>query len=53
MSFWVGKETAQARFDACKSCEHLFKPTNTCKQCGCFMKLKVKIAEATCPVGNW
>lgn len=53
MSIWVDKETAQARFDICKECENLFKPTNTCKKCGCFMKAKVKVAAVECPVGKW
>lgn len=53
MSIWVDQEDAQARFDICKKCEHLFKPTSTCKQCGCFMKVKVKLQNSTCPVGRW
>lgn len=53
MSLFVDKETAQSRFDLCKGCEHLFKPTNTCKKCGCFMKAKVKLSGSVCPVGKW
>ena len=41
------------RWDMCQACEHFFKPTGTCKECGCFMKLKTKLKAATCPVGKW
>ena len=43
----------QKRWDICQSCEFLFKPTNSCKKCGCFMKGKVRVATASCPVGKW
>jgi rRNA maturation endonuclease Nob1 len=42
-----------ARWDMCQACEHFFRPTGTCKKCGCFMKLKTKLKAATCPVGKW
>jgi hypothetical protein len=50
---FVDRELAQSRFDFCKSCEHFFNSTSSCKKCGCFMKLKVKIPNSTCPVGKW
>ena len=53
MPVFVDKDSAQARFDTCKQCEHFFKPTNSCKVCGCFMKAKVKLFAAECPVGEW
>ncbi len=53
MSIWAEKKVAQSRFDICKQCEHLFKPTNTCTRCGCFMKIKVKVGSMGCPVGKW
>lgn len=48
----VPKEVAQARYDMCKGCPFLL-PTTQCSKCGCFMKAKVKLAHAECPVGNW
>ena len=36
-------EIAQERLDICQSCEFLFKKTNTCKKCGCFMDAKTRI----------
>ena len=41
------------RWDECQKCEFLFKPTNNCKKCGCFMQKKVKISTASCPIGKW
>ena len=42
-----------ARMDICNSCEFLFKPTSTCKKCGCFMTTKTAIASANCPINKW
>ena len=47
------KNIINKRWDKCLECEHLFKPTNTCKKCGCFMKMKTKFAGASCPIGKW
>ena len=40
------------RWDLCKGCEFLLFTSN-CKKCGCFMKAKVRVATAKCPVGKW
>ena len=49
----VSKEIQAQRISICNSCEHLFKPTNTCKKCGCFMDVKTWLAPASCPIGKW
>jgi predicted Zn-ribbon and HTH transcriptional regulator len=41
------------RWSECQGCEHLIKATNQCKKCGCFMKVKTKVATARCPIGKW
>jgi hypothetical protein len=46
-------EIAEQRYDVCKACPELIKLTKQCKKCGCFMSLKVKLAEAACPIGKW
>ena len=43
----------ESRWNECQGCEHLIKATNQCKKCGCFMKIKTRIATARCPVGKW
>lgn len=39
------------RMKICSQCEH-FSGVK-CNQCGCFMKAKTKIPQASCPLGNW
>jgi len=46
-------EYAVKRLDICASCDRLFKPTYTCKECGCFMKIKTSLKSAECPLGKW
>jgi len=52
-SIKVSSEVREQRLNTCLSCEHLFKPTNTCKKCGCFMDAKTWLAPASCPIGKW
>tara|TARA_R100001594_G_C3937262_1_gene239711 strand:- start:486 stop:674 length:189 start_codon:yes stop_codon:yes gene_type:complete len=47
------KKTAKARWDKCKDCTFLTALTSRCRKCGCFMKLKVKLKQAKCPIGIW
>ncbi len=41
------------RYSICENCDRLTNITKQCRECGCFMKLKVKLAEAVCPLGKW
>ncbi len=41
------------RLSMCQGCEHFISATSQCKKCGCFMKVKTKLATARCPVGKW
>jgi hypothetical protein len=50
---YASKEEASSRLDICKSCPFLIKATVQCKKCGCFMKAKTKLKQATCPEGHW
>ena len=51
--FFVSTEVYEDRITICKGCVYYFKPTGTCKACGCFMKVKHKLAMASCPIGKW
>ena len=45
-------EVLQERWDACNGCEFLTEKLR-CKKCGCFMRLKTRIARMKCPMGKW
>jgi hypothetical protein len=47
------EELEKYRLEICRSCEWFRPKQQTCKKCGCFMKLKTKIEKAKCPVGKW
>ena len=46
-------EVISTRLEICNSCEHLFKPTNQCTQCGCFIEAKVRLKGSSCPIDKW
>lgn len=50
---YIDRETSESRYEICKSCPELFELTKQCKKCGCFMALKTKMKEASCPIGKW
>lgn len=50
---YTTKAVRNERFDVCKGCDRLFKPTRTCRECGCFMGIKTWLKDATCPKGYW
>lgn len=49
----ASEEVAVARLSTCSACDKLYRATWQCKKCGCFVKVKVKFADQTCPIGNW
>jgi hypothetical protein len=50
---YIDQETSEARFEICKGCPEIVSLTKQCKKCGCFMALKTKLADASCPIGKW
>lgn len=50
---YVDRGTRDSRYDICNGCDRLFKPTKSCKECGCFMALKTWIKDAHCPLNKW
>lgn len=46
-------EVAEHRYSICLECPELVKLTKQCKQCGCFMFAKTKLAYAKCPLEKW
>jgi hypothetical protein len=49
----IDEETRNTRLDLCLSCEHLFKPTQNCKKCGCFVQAKTWLKDSSCPIKKW
>jgi rRNA maturation protein Nop10 len=49
----VTKQVAYDRYDICKECDKLNTLTKTCSECGCFMRSKVTLPNAFCPLGKW
>jgi hypothetical protein len=49
----VSDEIESTRMSLCMDCPELINATKQCKQCGCFMNMKVKLEKATCPIGRW
>lgn len=47
------KNIANKRLEICEKCEFLFKPTFSCKKCGCFMKVKARLKDSRCPENKW
>jgi len=47
------EELVAYRLEICSTCPFYRKLSNTCRKCGCFMKLKSSLANAKCPVGKW
>ncbi len=43
---------ARERWAICLECEHLLKKKR-CSKCGCYMKFKIHLSEAECPIGKW
>lgn len=50
---WAEGELGDKRYSICLECPELIDLTKQCKQCGCFMPLKVKLEVATCPLNKW
>jgi hypothetical protein len=47
------EELAASRLEICKGCIWFRSKTQTCRKCGCFMKLKTTLEKAKCPIGKW
>jgi len=47
------EELALYRLEICKTCPFFRPKSQTCKKCGCFMKLKTTLEKAKCPIGKW
>lgn len=49
----VSEEIQQRRMDTCNNCEQLYKVSNRCRLCGCFMGVKTWMKTQKCPIDKW
>ena len=47
------EELSTYRLEICRSCDWFRQKSQTCKKCGCFMKLKTTLENAKCPLEKW
>jgi recombinational DNA repair protein RecR len=50
--WFVTKQEYNDRLNTCKSCENL-SMLGQCKICSCFMRLKAKFSNSSCPIDKW
>ena len=53
MSIFCDEKRRTKRYNICKECEHFRAITKQCKLCSCFMPIKTKMLEMTCPINKW
>ena len=53
MSIQDRQKRSKKRLNICKVCEKYDSLFGRCKECGCFMILKVKLTGAKCPLDKW
>ena len=51
--FFVPNKIYKERIAICKDCIFYFRPTGTCKDCGCFMKVKARLSQMSCSQKKW
>lgn len=47
------EEKMNARMTLCSDCKSFDTQAARCNLCGCFMKIKVRLEAAKCPIGKW
>lgn len=46
-------ELSRERLKVCEECPHFKRLARQCELCGCFLDLKTKLLEASCPINKW
>lgn len=50
---FINNPKAKERYNVCLLCPLFVKESTKCKACGCFMKAKVLLPNAKCPLSKW
>lgn len=46
-------ELSAERLKICEKCPEFARLSRQCRNCGCFLDLKTKLLEASCPLHHW
>jgi hypothetical protein len=49
----VDRQTRRLRMAICHACPQYLVRSGRCSACGCFMVMKTRIPEASCPADKW
>jgi hypothetical protein len=49
----VGQEERGRRLGICRGCDRYDATQGRCRECGCGMSLKARLASSSCPLGKW
>lgn len=49
----ISSELSQRRYLICKTCPQFNESLKICRQCGCYMPIKVALARSRCPLNLW
>ena len=49
----VNDKIYNKRISICNKCEYYLKLTKQCKHCFCFMPIKARNIEGSCPIKKW
>jgi hypothetical protein len=47
------EKTSEERMEICKKCDSFVQMFKLCKECGCFMPIKVTFEKMKCPINKW
>lgn len=47
------EEVIAERHRICRECDSYVTRTHQCRECWCFMDLKARRPDASCPLGKW
>jgi hypothetical protein len=47
------EEIAVERMKVCNDCSYKTKLSNQCSLCHCFLDLKTKLVQSSCPIDKW
>jgi ribosomal protein L32 len=51
--YFLNEVNIEKRMDICRSCEEYKASSQICGKCKCYLPWKVKMAQASCPIGKW